>query len=269
MSSSNDPSSTPPVASGGPGPSFEPVGGSYYGSTGGAPPSPAATPARPPQPSPVQPSPVSRAADPYSTSGAPTPADPRGAVPGPHGQGPQQGASGYGQGPQPVATPYGAPSASPAPYGQGNNIYGQPPAPGAQPGPYANPYGQGAPGYGQPPNPYGAYGPAGGDIYGVYGYQGPTKSKAVAALLAFFLGGFGVHNFYLGQMGRGFGHLAIAVAGMAGLVSTGVAISSNPSADDFLFVLILVFYLLPMANGIWAFVEFIIILIKPEHELGR
>ena len=33
--------------------------------------------------------------------------------------------------------------------------------------------------------------------------SGPTKSKIVAALLAFFLGGFGVHKFYLGQVGLG------------------------------------------------------------------
>lgn len=30
-----------------------------------------------------------------------------------------------------------------------------------------------------------------------------TKSRAVAALLAFFLGGLGVHKFYLGQTGWG------------------------------------------------------------------
>ena len=29
------------------------------------------------------------------------------------------------------------------------------------------------------------------------------KSRIAAALLAFFLGGFGVHKFYLGQVGRG------------------------------------------------------------------
>lgn len=33
--------------------------------------------------------------------------------------------------------------------------------------------------------------------------SGPRKSKAVAALLAFFLGGFGVHKFYLGEVGLG------------------------------------------------------------------
>lgn len=33
------------------------------------------------------------------------------------------------------------------------------------------------------------------------------KSRIVAALLAFFLGGFGVHKFYLNKNGQGFLHL--------------------------------------------------------------
>jgi len=33
------------------------------------------------------------------------------------------------------------------------------------------------------------------------------KSKSTATLLAFFLGGFGIHRFYLGQSGKGFMYL--------------------------------------------------------------
>ncbi|MGM3159963.1 TM2 domain-containing protein [Dickeya undicola] len=34
-----------------------------------------------------------------------------------------------------------------------------------------------------------------------------TKSRIAAALLAFFLGGLGVHKFYLGKIGQGFLYL--------------------------------------------------------------
>ena len=37
--------------------------------------------------------------------------------------------------------------------------------------------------------------------------QAGSKSRIAAALLAFFLGGIGVHKFYLGQVGWGFLYL--------------------------------------------------------------
>ncbi|MBA2556515.1 MAG: TM2 domain-containing protein [Chloroflexi bacterium] len=66
--------------------------------------------------------------------------------------------------------------------------YGQPPA-GYPPMPPAA-------GYGYPP----AYGPGPG---GYPATAAPLKSKAAAALLCFFLGGFGIHRFYTGQTGLG------------------------------------------------------------------
>ena len=58
--------------------------------------------------------------------------------------------------------------------------YQQPPAYGQQP------YGQ-PPGYGQP-----------APAYGMGGVDPQAKSKLAAGLLGIFLGGFGVHRFYLG-----------------------------------------------------------------------
>lgn len=59
------------------------------------------------------------------------------------------------------------------------------------------------------------------------------KSKIAAALLAFFLGAFGVHNFYLGKKGTATTQLLITV------LSCG---------------------LLSFISGIWSFIEFIMIL---------
>ena len=39
----------------------------------------------------------------------------------------------------------------------------------------------------------------------------PSKNKVVAGLLAIFLGGFGVHNFYLGYNGKAVAQLLITV----------------------------------------------------------
>ena len=71
-----------------------------------------------------------------------------------------------------------------------------------------SPYGQpGYPDAGQQPGyPNAGYGQPG------YGTGVAPKSKVTAALLAFFLGGIGAHNFYLGQKGRAVGHIVLAVA---------------------------------------------------------
>lgn len=62
------------------------------------------------------------------------------------------------------------------------------------------------------------------------------KSRIAAALLAFFLGGFGVHKFYLGQVGLG--------------------------------ILYLVFFwtLIP---GVIAFIEFILLLVMSDEDFAR
>ena len=49
------------------------------------------------------------------------------------------------------------------------------------------------------------------------------KQKIVAFLLAFFLGGFGVHNFYLGKTGMGIAQLVLTITFIVILVSAPCA----------------------------------------------
>lgn len=41
--------------------------------------------------------------------------------------------------------------------------------------------------------------------------QGEQKSKMVAGLLGIFLGGLGIHNFYLGNTGKGIAQIALSL----------------------------------------------------------
>lgn len=67
------------------------------------------------------------------------------------------------------------------------------------------------------------------------GGNGAPKSMAVAALLAFFLGVFGAHNFYLGYKGKAIAQLLITV------LSIGI---------------------LSFVTAIWALIEFVLILMR-------
>ena len=84
------------------------------------------------------------------------------------------------------------------------------------------------------------------------------KSKLTAALLAFFLGGLGIHSFYMGQTRKGFIQLGLYVVGLAlyiaGLASVGSGAATIPATA-------IIGYLLILGVGIWAFVDFIRILI--------
>lgn len=120
-----------------------------------------------------------------------------------------------------------------------------------------------------PPSPYQQpYGASGG--YGMYSHGGPTKSKNAAALLAFFLGGLGAHSFYLGKTTMGVIHLALGIGGIVLMVIAGTDMETATGSRE----VVTAFMVLAglgawLGNGIWAFVEFIIILTKPENELGR
>lgn len=114
--------------------------------------------------------------------------------------------------------------------------YGQ--APYGQPGYGQAPYGQ--PGYGQAP-----YGQPGAAAYaGFPGFRGmSSKSKLAAGLLGIFLGVLGVHNFYLGNIGKAVAQLLITI------LSLGI---------------------LSVISAIWGIIEGILILAsKPGTEWHR
>ena len=69
---------------------------------------------------------------------------------------------------------------------------------------------------------------------------GGSKNKIVAALLAFFLGTLGVHKFYLGRPGAGIAMLLISLT-VIGLLVT----------------------------GIWALIDFIMLLIVSDEEFAE
>jgi TM2 domain-containing membrane protein YozV len=59
--------------------------------------------------------------------------------------------------------------------------------------------------------------------YGQPGVPAATKSKLAAGLLGIFLGGLGIHNFYLGYKGKALAQLLIAVLTIGfGLIVTSI-----------------------------------------------
>jgi TM2 domain-containing membrane protein YozV len=46
-----------------------------------------------------------------------------------------------------------------------------------------------------------------------------NKSRLAAALLAFFLGAFGIHNFYLGRINRGIAQLILTLLVITSFIS--------------------------------------------------
>ncbi len=136
----------------------------------------------------------------------------------------------------PGAGAYGAPPYQAPPYG----------APGA--GAYGGqPYGApGAGAYGAPPQGYaqqtGAYSTAGPGPQGGQSAQNisgsgadpswPVKSKVVAAILALFFGGLGIHKFYLGQIGMGIVYLLFCWTFIPALVAFVEGIIYLTTSDE-------------------------------------
>lgn len=81
------------------------------------------------------------------------------------------------------------------------------------------------------------------------------KSQAVAALLAFFLGQYGVHRFYLGHTETAIYQLLLTV----GAVALALLLTIYPTlATTQLIVLTVLVYI---ASYVWPLVDFILILV--------
>ena len=83
--------------------------------------------------------------------------------------------------------------------------------------------------------------PAGSDnLYDPYASTKPKKSKLAAGLLGILIGALGVHNFYLGYIGKGIAQLVLSV--VLPLVSCGIL------------------WFTPIAAWVWSLIEGIMIL---------
>lgn len=100
--------------------------------------------------------------------------------------------------------------------------------------------------------------------------QSNAKSSAVAGVLGVFLGAFGGHDWYLGNTKKAITHVCLCVGGLIFLI-VGV-ILTNLSRDipvfNMLFVcLIIAAYVILVGNGIWGFIEGVIILMQGDAGL--
>lgn len=129
----------------------------------------------------------------------------------------------------------GSTSNQESPYDQGAPQYQASQQQNPQYGQYGNPPYQGFPQYQNAPNyQSGPTGPMPGyqQPYGSYPGQTPTgvpygyvpREKIVAGLLAIFLGGLGVHNFYLGYTGKAIAQLLLTIVGWIIVVGPIVAV---------------------------------------------
>ena len=82
-----------------------------------------------------------------------------------------------------------------------------------------------------------------------------THSRIVAAVLAFFLGTLGIHDFYLGYKSRGITKLMLTVVGT-------VLYAFRNSTDSVVYLIAFAGSWMIAVVGIWSFVNFVQILLR-------
>jgi TM2 domain-containing membrane protein YozV len=106
-------------------------------------------------------------------------------------------------------------------------------------------------------------------------YAGSGKSKILAAVLAFFLGAFGIHSFYMGnkkkgliQLGLGVGGIILTIVGLAKAVTAVASTTATTTPTVAIPTLAIIGYIMLVGVSIWAFIDFIRILtggLAPEE----
>ncbi len=101
--------------------------------------------------------------------------------------------------------------------------------------------------------------------------QKNVKSSSVAGVLGVFLGAFGGHDWYLGNTKKAITHVSLCVGGLIFLI-LGV-ILTNLSRDipvfNVLFVCVIIAaYVILVGNGVWGFIEGVIILAQGDAGLA-
>ncbi len=97
------------------------------------------------------------------------------------------------------------------------------------------------------------------------------KSSVAAGLLGIFLGGFGAHNWYLGEKKKGIIHVALTGGGFLLIMLSAVMVALTakvPFLGFFFGFLMFISYIAIMGSGIWGFVEGVIILVQGDAALA-
>lgn len=98
-----------------------------------------------------------------------------------------------------------------------------------------------------------------------------VKSSVAAGLLGIFLGGFGAHNWYLGDKKRGIIHLALTCGGfiLTFLAAVMTALTAKVPFLAFFFGFVMFLsYIAIVGSSIWGFVEGIILLVQGDAALA-